>query len=312
MTSVLHLKYRPKRFKDVVGQDAVVSALKGLIDSKGARSFLLSGPSGTGKTTLARIAAKELGHKSKDVLEIDAATHTGIDAMRQVQELLRYVPFGSSSGRAIIVDEAHMLSRSAWNSLLKVVEEPPELVSWFFCTTEPAKVPKTIRTRCAALDLRDVSSDDLKSLVLHVIKSESLKIEEDVVTVIVREASGSPRQALVNLSICLLASTRKEAAEALRSASESDVVLELCRFLVNKGSWLKAMAIVNKFTNENPESIRIAVCNYMGAALRNSKKDRQACHFLEIIDAFAEPYNSSEHMTPLLVSIGQVLLQSEE
>lgn len=313
MLEALHLKYRPQRFDDVIGQNAVVDALDAIVKRDGAHAFLLSGPSGVGKTTLARIAAHELGCEDKDITEVDAATYTGIESMRAIQATLQYRPFGGSKGRSIIIDEAHGLSRQAWDSLLKVVEEPPAHIYWFFCTTNPGRVPTTIKTRCIAFQLKPLREKDLETLLYDVCELEKIKLPGDICTMIIREALGSPRQLLIGLATCAGVTTRKEAAELLKTIAEIDPVHELCRFLSQgKGSWTKVMGLVEEIGDANPESIRIAICNYMASACRNSKNDREATHFLQILDAFSQPYNPAEQSAPLLLSIGRVLFSGPE
>ena len=308
MTLPLHLKYRPRRFADVIGQVSTVKSMQAIIERDTSHAFLLSGPSGVGKTTLARVAAKRLGCDAQNLIEIDAATNTGIESMRSVQDTLRYVPFGKSDVRVVIVDEAHMLSKSAWNSLLKSIEEPPEHAYWFFATTEFGKVPPTIKTRCTSYQLNLVQDKVLVTLYDRVVSGENIKLSGDIGDLVVREAHGSPRQMLINLELVREASNKKEAAEILRTANESDPTLELCRFLVKGGSWSKAMGLLNKLDGVNPEGIRIIVVNYMASVASSATSDRGAGAALNILDAFSTPFNPSERQAPLLLSIGRVLL----
>ncbi|MDP3937713.1 MAG: AAA family ATPase [Deltaproteobacteria bacterium] len=309
--TVLHIEYRPRKFGEVVGQEAVCRALAGLIERGESRAFLLSGPSGTGKTTLARIAARALGCADKDVLEIDAATHTGIDSMRQVQELIQYRPFGRSKWRVIIVDETHMLSKAAWNSMLKVIEAPPEFVAWFLCTTEPGKVPQTIKTRCSALTLRLVAETEMRKLYARVAEAEAIKLLPEVRDAVIREAEGSPRQMLVNMALCREAKSRKEASALLRDARESDGVAELCKFLMRGGSWSRAAALLEALADEPPESVRIGVCNYLGGALRRAASDKQACTILALLEPFVEPFAAGADRAMLAVAVGRALYGGE-
>lgn len=304
--TVLHDHYRPQRLEDVVGQEATVRALSGVVRRGGSRTFLFSGPSGVGKTTLARITARMLGCVDRNVIDIDAATNTGIDAMRQVQELTRYTPIGKDKWRGLVIDEAHMLSKAAWNSLLKVTEKPPEYVAWFFCTTEIAKVPKTIRTRCASFILKPVSEAQLRELFARVAAAEKIRMEREVRDVVIREAEGSPRQMLSNMEVCADARDRKEASELLRVAQESEGVVELCQFLIRGGSWARAAGLLDKLADEGAESVRIAVCNYIGGALRRAKTDREAGHLLGVLDEFSQPYGTAERAM-LALSVGRVL-----
>lgn len=302
----LHTKYRPRKLKDVIGQAHVVKALDSVLRKGTSHTFLFSGPSGAGKTTLARIASRIVGCKKEDLVEVDAATRSGVDDMRNIQEMLRYRPFGQEAKRAVIIDECHQLSKSAWNSLLKVTEEPPAWVYFFFCTTEVGKVPATIKTRSAAFTLKDVSSEELIGLVTRVAEEEQYECGEDVLRVVVAEAYGSPRQALVNLALCGSITSKKEAVLVLQSASDSATVIDLCRHLVRGGSWKQALAYVNKLADENTESVRIVVVNYVAAVLKKAS-DKEAPRLLEILDAFSTPYNASEKMAPLLLSVGSVM-----
>lgn len=313
MSEPLHEKYRPGKWDDVIGHEPMVRSLRSIVSKKEAQTFLFSGGSGVGKTTLARIAAREFGCERHAITELDAATHTGIDEMRAVQTLTQYIPLGQSKARSIIIDECHRLSSNAWDSLLKATEKPPANVYWFFCTTNIAKVPATIKTRSIHYDLKPVPDNLLGELYDDVCDREKIKLDGDIGDLIIREAKGSPRQLLVNLASCRVAKDKKEAVQLLKTAVETDPIIELCRFLSNGagGSWTKAMAIVKKLEEENPEGVRIVVMNYMGSALRKANSDRDATYFLQRLEAFAVPYNTAEGLSPLLRSIGQVMFSGE-
>ncbi len=308
MIETLHTKYRPKTFDDVVGHTTIIKSLRDVIKRKGSQTFLFCGPSGVGKTTLARISARAAGCLDANVTEVDAASRTGVDDMRAIQEMLRYKPLGQGSKRAIVLDECHSLSKNAWQSLLKITEEPPEHAFWFFCTTEPSRVPDTIKTRATSYTLRDVSYDDLTKLYKRVQQAERLSgILPDVTDTIIKEAHGSPRQLLVNLELCRNAQSRKEANELLYAAEQSEATIELCRFLIKGGSWTKGMGLLEQLDGENPESIRIIVANYMAKVAKGAKSDREACHALGILDAFSQHFNQSDKLAPLITAVGRVL-----
>lgn len=303
---VLHTKYRPRKFKDVVGQDSAVKMLEGVIKRDGSHAFLFHGPSGCGKTTLARICAQELGAVKSDIVDIDASRFTGVDDMRAVLETSYFSPLGGDS-RAIIVDEAHGLSKQAWNSLLKAIEEPANHTYWFFCTTEPGKVIQTVKTRCTNVALTSVPEKILGRLYDRVCDAENIDLPGDVGDMVIRQANGSPRQLLVNIEQCRDAVDKKDAARRLEKALEGDASLEFCRFITKGGSWLKAMEHVQALADQNPEGVRIIVVNYVSVALSKATTDKQAQHFLGILDAFSTPYNASEKQAPLILSIGRVL-----
>lgn len=309
----LNQTYRPSKWEEVSGQSSVVKPMKALLKAGNSQAFLLSGPSGTGKTTLARIGAVEFGCDAKMVrdgyFDINAAANTGVEDMRKIQDQIRYKPItGQSEKRAVIVDECHRLSGNAWDILLKPVEEPPAHLIWFFCTTNLKKVPATIKTRCSKFELKDVSDRDIEELLQDIAREEGLDLPDDVMRVIIAEAHGSPREALNHLALCQDARTRREAADLLKAVLDTDAVIELCRFLAQGGgSWIKCMSIVEKLKDENPEGIRIIASNYFGKAIRNAKSDKDACFWLARLEAFAQPYNESEKFAPLMMSIGRVM-----
>lgn len=309
INGTLHTKYRPDIFDDVVGQDATVKSLARMIEKRESQCFLFGGPAGTGKTTLARICAMEVGCHPKDILEIDAATYTGIDAMREVQTTVQYRPFGKSDVRAIIIDEAHRLSRQAWDSLLKVTEEPPPHAYWFLCTTEPAKVPPTIRSRFTSFQLQSLNERDMKKIIDAVCESEKITLDETVRSVVINSAMGSPRQALNYLAIVYDATSRKEAAARLAIASESDPTLALCQYIARgtNTTWQGYMEILGKFEGESPESVRIVLSAYIAAVLKKAKTEKEVMYLLSVLEAFSVPYGPGDHIAPLMLSIGRVL-----
>lgn len=301
-----HVKHRPKTLAEVVGQDATVKSLKAQLKAKQRpHSFLFTGPSGCGKTTLARILAAEFNCSPANILETDAATNTGIDAMREITSTLRYQGFGDQPNKMIILDEAHALTKQAWQSLLKAVEEPPEHVYFAFCTTDAGKVPDTIRTRCSSYDLKPVRFDDLMDLLEDVADLEKLDIADAYLEQVARACGGSPRQALVMLSMVLGCEDEDEVARILETPLENKEVIDLCRLLVaGKLDWVKAVSLLKAMPETAPESIRIVVVNYLNACLMGAKSERDVPRLLDLLADFSKPCNPTDKLAPILLAIG--------
>lgn len=314
MSDTLITQFRPKTFGEVIGHPKVVKALENALEKKAARAYLLTGDAGTGKTTLARLAAAKVGCKPGDIEEIDAATNTGIDEMRAVTERLAYKPIGSEV-KAVIVDECHALSRQAWQSLLKILEEPPSWVYWFLCTTEAGKVPKAVVTRCFPVNLKPVDGDVLFNWLINLIEENKLfpKMKEDTVDgiagVCVDNAMGSPRQALSNLSLCLTATSKKEAAALMGSAADSPEAVELARALIQRQPWSKVQGLLKGMKDANPESIRHVVRAYVTAVALGNPKAGSA---LEILDLFSQPFPSTDGISPVVLACGKLILGERE
>ncbi len=214
---VLARRWRPRRFSDLVGQDVVVQTLKNALNSGNlAHAYLLCGIRGVGKTTIARLMAMAvncqqpdhgepcgscaacssiLDGSSLDVQEMDAASHTGVDDIREILDAVRYPPV-SLARKIYIIDEAHMLTKNAFNALLKTLEEPPAHVMFILATTESDKLPVTVRSRCQRFDLRRLGQGEIADYLQHVFQTENKAAESEALTAIARAADGSVRDAL--------------------------------------------------------------------------------------------------------------------
>jgi DNA polymerase-3 subunit gamma/tau len=219
---VLARKYRPSTFEDLIGQEAMVRTLSNAFETgRIHQAYILTGVRGVGKTTTARILARAFNYeipgkverptvhmpepgihcqaiiesRHMDVLEMDAASHTGIDDVRELIESARYRPVSARS-KVYIIDEVHMLSKAAFNGLLKTLEEPPEHVKFLFATTEIEKVPITVRSRCQRFDLRRIEADVMVRHLAGICAKENVLIEQEGLALIARSAEGSVRDAL--------------------------------------------------------------------------------------------------------------------
>jgi len=306
----LHLKYRPRSFDAVIGQQAVVSSLKKVLSSSNVpHAYLFTGSSGTGKTTLARIVATTLGIPATNILEVDAATTSGVENMRNITELARYKSLRDEEGRRfVIIDEAHALSKATWQSMLKSIEEPPEHVFWALCTTEADKVPETIRTRCTSYNLKKVSTDDLHGLLENVNRLEVLKVTDDILGMLAREAAGSVRQALNYLSKVAGVKDKTEAMSLLdKGVGDEKEAIDLARMLCGSknNNWAEYMRVCGLLENSSPEGVRLVIINYACAVIREAKDPNR---MLAVLHAFREPFYGAEGWAPMYRALGELLL----
>jgi replication-associated recombination protein RarA len=298
----LHVKYRPNSLKRMHGNDKLVSSLdKLLAQPNRPHSFLFIGPSGCGKTTLARIVAARVGAAEGNVIEADAATNSGVDAVRAITDTLH---FGDQPTKAVIMDEAHALSKQAWQSMLKIVEEPPSHVYFMLCTTDAGKVPDTIKTRCATYTVQELSNDEMLDFLEEVVELEGIKLNSPgVLDMVAKRAHGSPRMALVALSVVAGARDAKEAAILLEQPFEVEEVIELCRALVTaRLRWEDVVSTLAQMKDTDAEGIRLTVVNFVQAVLLKSSS-KTAPFLLQCLEPFMKPMvNRSEKLAPLLMA----------
>jgi DNA polymerase III subunit gamma/tau len=189
----LYTKYRPQKFKDVLGQEHVVAPLTACIENDNiAHAYIFAGPRGTGKTSIARIFAREIETKPEDIYEIDAASNTGVEDVRDLNESVKTLPFNSRY-KVYILDEAHMMSKSAFNALLKTIEEPPEHVIFILATTELHKLPETIISRCETYQFKSPNRNILKKMAIKTAEKEGYQIDPATAELIAILGDGSFR-----------------------------------------------------------------------------------------------------------------------
>ena len=240
--TVIARRYRPQVFDDVIGQEYITTTIKNAItENKVAHAYIFAGTRGVGKTSLARIFAKALNCKEgptaapcnkcqfcksiadgndPDVIEIDAASQTGIDDIRLLQESIGYIPLRSKY-KLYIMDEAHQLSKNAFNALLKTIEEPPPHVKFIFATTDPNKLPDTILSRCQRFNFRPIPSKKIYEQLAKICQNEKFTCQQEIITAIAKLAHGSMRDAQSLLDLTISSYSDKATLSDLGSLSDA-------------------------------------------------------------------------------------------
>ncbi len=280
---VLARKYRPSRFEDLIGQQPMVRTLRNAFEhGRIAQGYMLTGVRGVGKTTTARILARALNYEPKeggesagptldldargrhcaailesrhvDVMEMDAASHTSVDNVRDIIDAVQYRPL-EARYKVYIIDEVHMLSKAAFNALLKTLEEPPEHVKFIFATTEIRKVPITVLSRCQRFDLRRVEADELIGHLRNVVGQEGVSAEDEALAMVARAAEGSVRDALSILDQAIAHGGGTVAADALRDmlgVADRALVADLFEALM-RGDIAGALTLFDKLYGEGAD-----------------------------------------------------------
>jgi DNA polymerase-3 subunit gamma/tau len=292
MSQALYRKYRPKSWEEVVGQDHVVLTLRNAVTANRlGHAYLFAGPRGTGKTTLARILAKAINcltqnrsdrpcnacencralneNRFLDLIEMDAASNTGVEDVRELRDKIGFAP-SQGAFKVYIIDEVHMLSTSAFNALLKTLEEPPPHVVFILATTEIHKIPATVLSRCQRHEFRRVSVDQITANLQQIVAAEGLQADPDALSMIARQATGSIRdaQSLLDQLSSVGTAITVELTQATLGTATSRAVLDLVD-AIHGGNPESALSILRSAIDSgtDPRTLARQVVDYLRGAM---------------------------------------------
>jgi DNA polymerase III subunit gamma/tau len=283
----LYVKHRPAGFEGVLGNESVVQAIETLITKEDApHSYLLTGPTGCGKTTIGRIMVKTLGCAGMDFMEIDSADFRGIDTIRDIRRQAQFAPMESKC-RVWLLDECHKMSGDAQSALLKILEDTPSHVYFILCTTDPQKLLPTIKGRCSQFQVNTLQESQIISLLRRVVKAEGETLQKAVYEQIAQDSQGHPRNALTILEQVLSVEEGQRLQMAQQAAVTQSQAIELCRALFeNTPSWKKVSGILSGLAGQDPESIRRMVLAYCNSVLLKSDNPKAGL----VMEMFIEPF----------------------
>lgn len=288
----LQLDYRPETFDEFFGNETELKKLIMMLErdrDDRQHTYLFQGPRGCGKTTLARIAARMCNCHENDINEIDVAQIGVKGSAVDIKNSMIYKPLSGKS-KAYILDEAHMGNKSFYNAMLKPLEEPPDHVYFFLCTTEPQDIIKTIRSRCVVISVQSLPDNEMLELLNYIKEEEQADTDEKYLKKIVEKSEGIPREALIMYDTVIDLDKRSIASAIKNIQTQEAQIKDLCQALLKGKTWADIVSILNGL-KEDQEKIRWAVLGYMNAVLLNNKKDNaftdRAC---SIICEFGEPF----------------------
>ncbi len=289
----LYREVRPKVLDEIVGNDEIKSALKGIIKSDPKdrpHAFIFHGPTGSGKTTFARILANAFGCTQEDIEEYDAADTRGIDTIRKIKENSSFAPFGGKA-RVAILDESHQLTPAAMEGLLKLLEDPPEHFYIILCTTNLSKIIDTIKKgRTTIFQVERLRPNELATLLDSIITLKEWEVDKEVLDCVIDEAEGIPRQALTLLE--KVAHLNKEEALTIieKSSESSKEIIDLCREIIKVSNnkqkkWIKVRELYKRI-EADPEQVRRGLLGYLGKVLLNENNEYEQLRLFEMVMVF--------------------------
>ncbi|MCK5027784.1 MAG: DNA polymerase III subunit gamma/tau [Candidatus Pacebacteria bacterium] len=312
--TTLYRKYRPQNFKEIIGQDHIVDTLQSALKlGNFAHAYLFSGSRGIGKTSIARILAGELGTTANDMHEIDAASNRGIDDIRELREAVRTLPF-ESKYKVYIIDEVHMLTKEAFNALLKTLEEPPEHVVFILATTEAEKLPATIVSRCQTFTFKKPTQVILKDAALAIAKKEGYTLDKSAAELIAVLGDGSFRDTIGMVQKVMSTSADKkitaEEVEAITGAPRSALIDSVITAIA-ENDIEKVLATVHKAAEGNINmkmfvklilaKLRFILLLRFAKSMESTIKDEVDKDDFEFLKKMSDPKNTAISSKTVLV-----------
>jgi len=291
----LYQKVRPSTFDEVVGNDATIRALKKMAEgpeSSRSHAILLHGPSGTGKTTCARILATMFGASGDSVFEINAANTRGLDSVREIASSAHLSVLGGGA-KVYIIDESHQLTPAAQEAFLKVIEDHPPHTYFIFCTTEPKAIIDTIRNRCSQYEMSLLSTEKILELVRKVTEKEQLGVSDEILQAVAGTSDGSPRAAVVALEkVKGIADLDTAIGLLLRGTEHDHQVIELCQLMyaspqARRQKWRYIFQVFDSL-EDRPETIRKSILTYLYKKLVTAADDAEALDLAWLIHIFSQ------------------------
>jgi len=296
----LIVKYRPANWDELLGNNSLVNSIVPTLRRGDSRAFLINGPTGCGKTTIARLSAKEVKTEDENIIEVNAAINNGVDDMRALAESLNYKPMRGTT-KSIIIDECQAITSQAWKALLKSVEEPPSWVYWFFCTTEPEKVPANIKSRCAQYQVSILPQSELRYLLRNICSLENKQLDDSVIHLCAQEAQGSPRRALTFLAQINDGMDINEIKEIIKQeTADDDDIISLAKFLIaHERNWSRLRILMKRVLDQNPETVRRIIESYVVNNMLYYNQPEDVRSLIPLLELFSQPVNS---MSPIILA----------
>jgi len=289
----LYRKYRPQTFREFTGNRDTISSIRTKLDqNKIPHALLLTGASGTGKTTLGRIIAEKIGATGLDYHEVDSADFRGIDTVRKIRRQMQYAP-SESKNVVWLLDECALLGSGgasvknlSQSALLKALEDPPDHCYFILCTTDPQMLMKTIKSRCTHYEMETLTDRQIQMVLTRIIKKEKVKIPKEIVTSIAKASKGKPRKALTILEKVIHLPVDKMQIQIQNENEQESSAFKLAQLLFKGSSWKAAIPILKGLKNENPETIRRVINSYMITVISKGSNEKAG----DILFYFKEPF----------------------